>query len=250
MDDIIFFFNTPANMVQDVFFADKLTLRRWDKMLAEGWRHNGMMFFRTSHDMDEDNNLRSVMPLRYVLKKLTLTKSQRIIFNRNQDLQHIFRPTVIDDEKHELFFKHTEKFDFRRPVSIWDFISPQPQKTPFKTWELCVYKEDKLVACSFLDITSNSISSTYAMYDLDESKRSLGTYTMILEVLRGIATNKKYYYPGYVYDSSSFYDYKKRFNNKEYFDWHIRRWVPYNVFPESLDAYKNVEKQESKIFFV
>jgi leucyl-tRNA---protein transferase len=232
MDDIIFFFSTPANMVQDVFFADKVTLKQWGNMLAEGWRHNGMMFFRTSHDVDDNNKLCYILPLRYRLKGFTLSKSLKKIFNQNQDLQHVIRPTIIDDEKHELFFNHIEKFAFRKPVALWDFVSPEPQKTPFKTWELCVYDNDRLVACSFLDITPDAISSTYAMYDLSETKRSLGIYTMILEINYALSKSKKFYYPGYVYDTPSFYDYKKRFNNKEFFDWQSRQWLPFEYLPD------------------
>ena len=125
-------------MVSDMYVANRITQKEWDKMLAEGWRHNGRLIFRTSHDYDEKNQLNYVLPLRYRLKNFTLTKSQRKIFNKNQDLTHIFRPLLIDDEKQEMFYKHIERFKFNKPNSIFNFVSEVPN-IPFKTWELlCV----------------------------------------------------------------------------------------------------------------
>jgi leucyl-tRNA---protein transferase len=163
--------------------------------------------------------------LRYGLLNFELSKSQRIIRKRNQDLTHVIRPTKIDNEKHELFFQHLVKYRTNHPDSIYDFVSIDP-KRPFKTWELCVYKGEKLVACTFMDVTPHSISSTYAMYDLTESKRSLGIYTMILEIEYAISKRKRHYYPGYAFEKPSFYDYKKKFKNVEFFDWQNKIWQP------------------------
>ena len=225
MDDIIFFFEQPTNSIHEMFVAESLTLKQWDEMLAQGWRHNGKMIFRNSQDFDESDNLCKVIPLRYRLKNLEFTKSQRKIFNKNKDLRHEVHPLSMDDDKHALFFKHTERFKHNRPLSIWDFISHEINR-PFKTWELRVFKEDKLIACSFMDITTHSLSSTYAMFDLEESKRSLGIYTMLLELLYAQEKKKKFYYPGYAYETPSFYDYKKKFNNTEFYDWETRLWFP------------------------
>jgi leucyl-tRNA---protein transferase len=232
MEDVIFFLNTHNDVINDVFYADKLSLQKWDNMLARGWRHNGLMVFRISIDFDDNGNQCAVIPLRYDLKDFELSKSQRIIFKRNQDLTHVIRPTKIDDEKHDLFFKHVVKYRSHPPESLYDFISIDP-KRPFKTWELCVYKGDKLVACSFMDVTPQSISSTYAMYDLTESKRSLGIYTMILELEYAISRRKKHYYPGYAFEQPSFYDYKKKFKNVEFYDWRNEIWQPLKLRDEA-----------------
>ena len=84
MDDIIFYFNQPLNSVQDMFIADRITLKKWDEMLAEGWRHNGKMMFRNSHDFDENDDLCRILPLRNRLRGLKFSKSQRKIFSKNQ----------------------------------------------------------------------------------------------------------------------------------------------------------------------
>lgn len=242
MNDIIFYFTSPANRVSDMYITESMSLKLWEEMLAKGWRHNGKLIFRTSHDIDENATLNDIIPLRYDLKNFLFTKSQRKIFNKNQDLTHIFRPVKIDEEKHELFAQHVERFRFNKPHSIFNFISEDLNK-PFKTWELCVYKDEKLIACSFLDITKQALSSTYAMFDLQESKRSLGIYTMILEIQCAIEKKKKYYYPGYAYEKPSFYEYKKKFSNVEFYDWQKDKWYPLMPVETDLDT-----KHKKQIF--
>ena len=93
-----------------------------------------------------------------------------------------------------------------------------------------------MIACSFIDVVTNSLSSTYAMFDLEESKRSLGIYTMILEINYAIEKKKRFYYPGYAYDAPSFYDYKKKFNNCEFYDWQSRLWLPFEFMNNNVES--------------
>ena len=57
------------------------------------------------------------------------------------------------------------------------------------------------------------------MFEPSEEKRSLGILTMLLEIRYALERGKKFYYSGYAYEGSSFYDYKKRFSALESFDW-------------------------------
>jgi arginyl-tRNA--protein-N-Asp/Glu arginylyltransferase len=87
-----------------------------------------------------------------------------------------------------------------------------------------MYKFDKLIACSFFDITETAQYSTLAMYDPDEMKRSLGTFTLISEINNARKNGKAYHYPGHAYYETSMYEYKKKFPNTEGFDWESQRW--------------------------
>jgi len=57
------------------------------------------------------------------------------------------------------------------------------------------------------------------MFDPDESNRRLGIFTMLKEIEYSIDAGKQFYYQGYAYEGSSFYDYKKQFSGTEAFDW-------------------------------
>ena len=133
----------------------------------------------------------------------------------------------IDEEKENLFFIHAKRFTENRPDSIFNFLSKDnPATTPCELKEICLYDEKKLVAVSFLDIGEIASSSVYAMFHPEYAKRSLGIYTLLLEIQHSIDQKLEYLYPGYAYRQSSFYDYKKNFQPIEYFDWN-GKWLPY-----------------------
>jgi leucyl-tRNA---protein transferase len=229
MDDIQFFqtlfhFNEPE--INEHFYAEFLGLRDWEKLLANGWRHNGQMVYRTSRDINDlTGNIIHVLPLRYRLKNFDMSKSQRKIWRQNQDLTFRIIPLSITDEIHALVAQHTARFKSRIPTSIYDFVSPVP-RSPFQSYQMEIRKADKLIAITFIDLTRHTLSSTYAAFDLEESKRSLGNFTMLLEIELAIEMKKTYHYPGYAYREPSSMDYKKRFTGVEYFDWWNEWWLP------------------------
>ena len=225
MDDGILFFNASTDFPgQDAFVIDQMSLDDWETMLARGWRHNGMTIYRNVVDLGENGQLHQVIPLRYRLdKNLDWSKSQRKIWRRNHDLAFKIRPLSITDEIHQLFEQHKQRFTYRIPESIFNFVSEYPT-IPFPTFQMEIFYKDKLIAVTFIDITKHALSSTYAMFDLNESHRSLGVFTMILEMVIGVKNNKLFHYPGYAYREPSHMDYKKRFPNCEYFDFNTSDW--------------------------
>jgi leucyl-tRNA---protein transferase len=196
-----------------------------DTLLSQGWRHSGTTFFRHSYDHINDTDLCHVLPLRVKLDGFDFTPSQKRILRKNLDLVVKIRPIEITLDTLDLFDTHKEKFTFRQPDSIFNFISQEPSEKPCNGMELCLYKGDKLLACSYFDEGENSCSGVYAFYDLNEGERSLGILTMMLELLNAKKTGKAFYYPGYAYDVPSFYDYKKRFANTQFYDW-LGHWIP------------------------
>ncbi|QYU67947.1 polysulfide reductase NrfD [Leptolyngbya sp. 15MV] len=105
------------------------------------------------------------------------------------------------------------------PDSIFTFLSSEPANSPCAAKEICVYEEDRLLAVSYFDVGSRSVSGVYAMFDPAITHRGLGIFTMLKEIEYSIETNRQYYYQGYAYEGESFYDYKKRFRATEVFDW-------------------------------
>jgi leucyl-tRNA---protein transferase len=213
------------------FYREIVSLSDWDKLLAAGWDRVGIHFFRRRFDFVLRDHAKEndtmylalqLMPLRYRLNsKFTFTKSQRELQRKNSDLTRIFRPAYVDDAKLELFDRwYMHRFKRYAGISQWFF----GEFNPFPTYELCLYKMDKLVAVSFFDITQNAQYSTLSMYDPDEMKRSLGTYTTICEIEFGFRNRKFAHYPGHTYHERSMYEYKKRFNNAEFFDWEREMW--------------------------
>ncbi|MDQ3633185.1 MAG: arginine-tRNA-protein transferase [Acidobacteriota bacterium] len=206
------------NLINEEFYASKVTPRELDFLLAEGWRHFGQHFYRYNLGFLRDK-FRFVIPLRIRLADFKFSKSQRRILNKNKNLQTVIRPIEFDDEKLKLFERHKLRFNHGIPASIYNFLDVDAAEIPCEAVEVCVYDKDKLLAVSFLDVGETSVSSIYGMFELNESKRSLGILTMMLEIRYAIENEKTFYYQGYAYEGDSFYDYKKRFKALERYDW-------------------------------
>ncbi len=169
--------------------------------------------------MGREDGLVQVQPLRILLERFRLSKSQRRVLRRNTDLTLKTGPACIDDTRRQLFDAHKQRFQDNLPPSLDGYLGVRPGACPCETIELALYKQDYFLAASYLDLGRQAASSVYAMFDLAKSRRSLGTLTMLLEIAYARQRACRYYYPGYAYDAPSAYDYKKRLSAMEYFDW-------------------------------
>ena len=213
-------------LINEAFDANHVTPFEMDFLLAEGWRNFGTYFFRHNIGICR-GEFRQVIPLRIRLRDFTLSKSQRRNLQRNEDLEVIIRPILIDEEKEKLFHRHKRRFAEHVPDSIYVFLSREPATVPSEAFEICVYEREKLLAVSFFNEGLDSVSGIYAMFDPTETKRGLGILTMLLEIQHAQKHGKSFYYQGYAYEGESFYDYKKRFRALEMYDWE-GRWVKFS----------------------
>lgn len=206
------------------FFCEHATPKQMDELWAQGWRHFGIYFFRYSVARQWGGK-NTVMPLRVDLAQFTPSRSQKRALARNRDLQVVIRDTFIDGAKADLFYRHRARFADNVPDSLYTFLSDEPTRVPCRNQEISVYDGDRLVATSFLDIGRAATSAVYAMFEPDESKRSLGIFTMLEAIRHSRTLGCRYYYPGYAYCEPSIYDYKKNFAALEYLDW-AHGWRP------------------------
>jgi len=218
MLDENFFSSADFSFVNEEFNLAKASPQQMDALLENGWRHFGTHFFRYNLAFYE-NEICRVFPLRIRLFDFSFSKSQRRVLRKNQDLQTVVRPIEITEEKKNLFDNHKQRFKSGVPDSLYDFLSINAAKTPCEAFEVCVYGNGVLLAASFFDNGEKAISSVYAMFAPEENHRSLGIFTMLLEIDFALKNEKSFYYQGYAYERKSFYDYKKRFRALEKFDW-------------------------------
>ncbi len=233
-------------------YIDKISLRNWGKKLVQGWDRSGTYFSRMRfqyygppmphpHAANPANAqfyspeiwqqilewqsplVYERVPLRYRTKGLQFSKSQEKTLRRNQDLTCIIRPCRLTDEVHQLFENWYEN-RFEKPKRLHTWVTSDT--VPLKCKELAVYDKDKLIACSFFDPTPAGNYSIIACYDFNESKRSLGTFTLLKEIQNTVERNKSAHYPGYTFAEPSVFDYKKNFNTAERFDWETLKWKP------------------------
>jgi leucyl-tRNA---protein transferase len=216
MDDLAAFF------INEEFTQTSVTAAEHDRLLADGWRHFGQQFFRYNLAIYE-NEIRRVIPLRVRLSAFKRSASQERIVRRNVDVNVSVEPVNVTAEVESLFDRHTKRFKQHPPDSIRTFI--QPDAEPCETFQQSIRIGDRLLAAGFFDAGERSISAIYTAFDPDETRRSLGIYTILKEIEFAIRTGKELYYLGYCYSGNSFYDYKKRFHGTEAFAWD-GTWVP------------------------
>ena len=211
-------FDGEAPFINEQFFAERVTPAQLDRLLANGWRHFGTQFFRYSYGFYE-LDVRLVIPLRIRIADFLPSKSQRRTLRRNADLNTFVRPVDLTADAEELFQTHKQRFKSGVPDSIYDFLSLSADSEPCEAQEIAAYDGDRLIAASYFDVGATANSGIYGMFDPDHSARRLGIYTLLREIEIARDTSKEFYYLGYAYEGSSFYDYKKQFSGTEWFDW-------------------------------
>lgn len=205
----------------DIIFEQKeitsLEASDFDGLWSAGWRHFGPHFFRYNLTIHEDE-ICHVLPLRIRLKDYQHRKSHRKALRRAKGFEVVCRPLNITDEMTDLFERHKQRFRDNIPDSLEVFLSETPA-VPRLPLECCIYDQERLIAASFFDESARACSSIYGMFDLEYGKYRLGLITMLEEINYARQKGKDFYYHGYCYNVSSFYDYKKHFPALEAYNW-------------------------------
>ena len=195
-----------------------------DRFWSVGWRHFGTEFFRYSLSFNEHGQ-QTIQPLRIDLSRFSASKSQRRVLRRNADLVVRFVPASLHPRVCEMFQQHKQRFTFNVPDHLRDFLGDRPGQL-IPCWECQVWKGEEMVAASFMESSKTAVSSVYGLFDPAQSSRSLGIFTMLMEIDYGIRHGLDYLYSGYATREPSHYDYKKKFAGLEIYDWATGRWVP------------------------
>jgi arginine-tRNA-protein transferase len=207
-----------------------------DDYWAQAW-HTGFCDFRRSNFDVYKGRYRKIFPTRYRLKDFVFTKSLRRVLKKNRDLRTVIRPLRITPEKSALhayyhYLRHGET-PRKSLLEVYDYTVYYPSKLT----ELCVFKKDKLVACSIFEVGNRAMVSNSAFWDLNESARSLGTFTILLEVEYARQHGIELYYLGHYYRQNPNYQYKTRFHGLELYDWDNGRWIDFKN-PEVAEMLK------------
>lgn len=233
------------NLVE-YYHPSSLSPARLDRYLAAGWFRSASMLFR-SKLLCLDGEVLSPVNIRVKLENYEFKKRFRKLLRQNkQRFRTFIRPMQIDEAKESLYELQKHKFkgfvidtleDFMLAGSFFDSV--------FDTYEISVYDEEKLVATSLFDIGKKSIASIIALHDPEYQKYSLGTYTMLCEIEYAIEKDRKFFYPGYVFDQPSSFDYKLRLGNMYYYNWEGKWRNMENLKNEKHSAEIIIEKTEA-----
>lgn len=209
---------------EESFISMNVSPFSMDALWAQGWRHQGGLFFRYTHcvmlGMEHE-----IVPVRIDLRRFELSKSQRRVWRKNADLRWVVEPAVVDESMRAIFAAHSSRFVENVPASLEDFLGDQPSSIPCRCHAVKAYLGEQLIACSFVDAGAHSVSSVYAIFDPAFSKRGLGTLTLLKEIEIAQFNHKHFLYHGFATPKPSLYDYKKNFTAIQCLDWHTGNWL-------------------------
>ena len=214
---------SPVSRIDECGLAERVTGASMDALWSQGWRHQGKLFFRYSHCVMQGVE-HDIIPLRIDLAQFQMSKSQRRVWRRNEDVRWVVEPAVLDDAMHAMFERHASRFDENIPTCLQDFLGSEPAHTPGECLAVKALLGDELIAVSFMDVGEQAASSVYAIFEPDHAKRALGTLTLLKEIDLARGAGMIYLYHGYGTRASGPYDYKKQFSPLEGYDWETRRW--------------------------
>jgi arginine-tRNA-protein transferase len=212
-------------------FQNRLAPERYDQFLAAGWFRGASMLYRMDV-MCIDGAVNSVVNVRLPLADFAPSKRQRKLISR---VERRFRvevrpaPAVPDAARETLYTAHRGRFRGHVHATLNDFFTAGQEEVAFETWEVGVYDGETLVGMSYFDAGGVALASLLAAFHPDCSAYSLGTYTMLREIAHAQTTGRTFYYPGYILDRTSLFDYKLRLGAMEYLG-RDRAWHPYAHF--------------------
>lgn len=197
-----------------------------EKYWEKGWISGYCEFQRVNFDSYRKRYYKT-FPTRYNLREFKFTKRLRRVLNKNRDLRWVIRPLRITPEKSNLhdnynFLRHGE-MPKKSLLERYKYVDNDNSKKN----ELCIFKGDKLVACSFFEVGTYSTYGNTAFWDVNEKSRSLGTLTLLLEIKYALSRNLYYHYLGHFYAQNPAYHYKARFPALELMDWENYSWIDF-----------------------
>ncbi|HBJ84367.1 MAG TPA: arginine-tRNA-protein transferase [Verrucomicrobiales bacterium] len=213
---------TPA--LDEAFICDSVPADIMDGLWAAGWRHFGRYFFRYSSQPGQQGGAQTITPLRIELASCSFSKSQRRVLNKNAGLRWEIIPAALDDDLRAMFQRHKRRFSHNIPDALENFLGSDPGNGPCECRMVRVFDDERLIAASFFDVGQAAASSVYGVFEPEHMKRSLGIFTMLLEIQHCHEVGLRWLYPGYATHESSAYDYKKQFRGTETLDWTSGEW--------------------------
>lgn len=222
----------------------QLTGKRYDQFLASGWFRGSIMLYKMDL-LIMDEQLWSVVNIRLKLADFEPRKSQRKCLAKVEaKFKVAVQPARIDFRREMLYQQHKERFKGFVHNTLSEYLHAGFNRSVFNTMEVAVYDGEKLIAVSYFDLGSAAMASLLAVYDPDYRQHSLGRYTLLKEIEFGQNHGYKWYYPGYVLDRPSLFDYKTDLGAMQYYT-PTKRWGTYsNYRPGTSKAQQITERSE------
>lgn len=185
-------------------------LRRtdYDTLLGMGWFRGTGIIYRSEFVCIEQQ-VYGIRNIRFPVQDFTMRRSHSRLYRRNLRKFTIKLGTPHSDARREQLYRgQLSRFKAFVHESLEDILLSPRMGAEIDAMEISVFDGDKLIAVSYLDVGESSMASILCLFDPAYGKYSPGTFTMLLELDMAKRLGLDYYYPGYVLDLPSAFDYK------------------------------------------
>lgn len=190
----------------------------YDDLLAMGWFRGTGIIYR-SEVVCIDEQVYGIRNIRFPVQSFSMRRSHAKLYRRNMRRFTIRVGTPqVDARREELYQGHVHRFKAFVHETLQDILLSPRMGAEIDAMEIAVYDDGKLVAVSYVDVGECSMASILCLYDQHYANFSLGTFTMLLEMDMAKRLGLDYYYPGYVLDLPSAFDYKLQLGPCEWLD--------------------------------
>lgn len=196
----------------NIYYPERMNGKELDDFLEMGWYRIGQSIF-TTHFVLLNDYIYRVFWLRYKLKNIVLSRSQRRLINLNKQFNVAVKPFEITDEIENLYADYKTCINFQGSISVHHWLyGDRPPANVFDTEIIEIRDKEKLIAVGIIDKGSESIAGIMNFYHPDYKRYSLGKYLMLLKIELGLRRNLRWYYPGYIVYQRPAFDYKLSIN--------------------------------------
>lgn len=197
------------------FVTSSLHAETYHDLMDMGFRRSGRVFYRP-----QCPSCQACVPIRIPVESFKRSKSQRRAWQRNSDVSVEISEPKLDDERVELYQRylnaqHPGSPQSNDPDGVEEFLYNPVVESIEVSYRVGEGDHAKLIAVSILDVCSRSVSSVYHYFDPVEAKRSLGVFSVLMEVELTRAWHVPHFYLGYWIKGCQTMDYKGKYRPHE-----------------------------------
>lgn len=203
----------PQRIARSLFVDPDFNLNpaRYERLLEQGFRRGGDHVYRP-----RCSGCAACIPARIPVLRFTPNRAQRRCLKANADLRFSIRQELTD-EQFDLYRRYLRGrhagggMNPEDKPGFHNFLDCGWGTAEF--WELRL--DDALVSCAVVDRTPRALSAVYTFFDPDLPQRSLGTYSILGQIMQARQTGMEYVYLGYWVPGSRKMEYKRNFEPLE-----------------------------------
>lgn len=195
--------------VSYMFRVDTIKNGVYEKLIDNGFRRSGHFFYK-----NKCPNCQACISIRIAVESFEMSRSQKRIWKKNQDLRIVQHPVEFEAEGYNLYrrycsWKHqseTSEENYR------DFLVASAVDTIMMRY----YDGDTLAGIGWLDLLDHSLSSVYFAFSPDYARRSLGVFSALKEIELSRQMNKQHLHMGFWVQNCQAMAYKTQFRPHQF----------------------------------